>query len=468
MTDSTATDGARPAGATSFYLNEIWHAAGGAAAHLEQLRFGGHGNLPSVFPVTDLAVAAVGAAGLALAEWIETSTGRRVPLAADRRLAAFWFGNSLRPAGWALPPLWDPIAGDYRAADGWIRLHTNAPHHRAAALSVLGVPLEREAVAQAVARWGATELESAIVEAHGCAAAMRSSAAWAEHPQGRAVALEPLLQRVSASPQRLREWPVDAARPLRGVRVLDLTRIIAGPVATRFLAGFGADVLRIDPPAWEEPGTVPDVVLGKRCARLDLRAAPDRAIFERLLADADVLVHGYRSDALAGLGWPAERRRELNPALLDVALDAYGWTGPWAARRGFDSLLQMSSGIAEAGMRLLGREMPTPLPVQALDHTAGYVLATAVLRGLTERWRDGCGSTARTSLARIAQLLMAGGYSEYGTVPLAPETPEDHAPQLEQTGWGPARRVLPPVTVAGAPMFWDLPANRLGSAQPGW
>ncbi len=464
-------------GPAHFFLHEIWRAAGGSAVRLPQLSLSGSGSLPSVFAVSDLAAACVGAAGLALAEWMEANGAQPAQVDVDRRLASFWFGSSLRPLGWQLPPLWDPVAGDYRAADGWIRLHTNAPHHQAAALSVLGVTAERAAVAQAVARWHATELESAIVAARGCAAAMRSGAAWAEHPQGRAVAQEPLLRRESVGTYRPRlnaqssaelNPAFDTARPLRGIRVLDLTRIIAGPVATRFLAGFGADVLRIDPPGWDEPGTVPDMVLGKHCAYLDLRDPAQHARFEYLLAEADVLVHGYRSDALAQLGWSDERRRGINPGLVDVALDAYGWTGPWHARRGFDSLLQMSSGIADAGMRLLGREVPTPLPVQALDHTAGYVLAAAALRGLTERLREGRGSVARTSLGRIAHLLTAGGQADYHAAACAPETSDDLADAIEQSGWGPTRRLKPPLTVGVTRMQWDFPASRLGSAQPHW
>lgn len=479
---------------TGFFLREIWAAAGGAAARLAQLSVSGSGSLPSVFAVSDLAAACVGAAGLALAEWREANGQRPAQVDVDRRLASFWFGHTMRPLGWQLPPLWDPIAGDYRAADGWIRLHTNAPHHRAAALSVLGLAVEsavgygtghaadrraveREAVARAVAGWDASALESAIVGARGCAAAMRGAAAWAAHPQGRAVAQEPLLGRAFADAHRPRSAAqagaggtaaFDPARPLRGIRVLDLTRIFAGPVATRFLAGFGADVLRIDPPGWDEPGTVPDMVLGKRCAYLDLRDAAQQARFEHLLAEADVLVHGYRPDALAGLGWSDERRRRINPGLVDVALDAYGWSGPWQTRRGFDSLVQMSSGIAEAGMRILGREVPTPLPVQALDHTAGYVLAAAALRGLTERLREGRGSVARTSLGRIAHLLMAGGPADYHAATCAPETADDLAETIEHSAWGPARRPKPPVRVDGAPMRWDLPATRLGSASPDW
>ncbi len=261
--------------------------------------------------------------------------------------------------------------------------------------------------------------------------------------------------------------PVNPARPLAGVRVLDLTRVLAGPTATRFLAGFGADVLRIDPASWNEPGVVPEMTLGKRCAQLELDRPEDRATLETLLAQADVMVHGYRSDALEHLGLDAERRRALNPALVDVALDAYGWSGPWAGRRGFDSLVQMSSGIADFGMKQKGSDQPVPLPVQALDHATGYLLAASVLRGLALRQQSGQGSQYRLSLARTARLL-ADYPAVSGQLPLAPETMADVHPHLEMTVWGPARRLRGPLGVGVAAMAWDRPASPLRSVQPAW
>jgi hypothetical protein len=287
--------------------------------------------------------AAVGAAGVAVADLMAAAFGSQPCVVVNRRLASLWFGVSIRPIEWVLPASRDPIAGDYATADGWIRLHTNAPHHRAAALSVLGVAAEKQAVAVAVAHWKAEELETAIVGNRGCAAAMRSLSEWKTHPQGEAVIREHLIDARatadSGDPLNL-SLPT---RPLQGVRVLDLTRVLAGPVATRFLAGLGADVLRIDPPSWEEPGVVPDVALGKRCARLDLRDAQGRTAFLDLLRRTDVLVHGYRPGALDNLGLDARSRREIRPGLIDISLDAYGWTGPWRHRRGFDSLVQMSA-----------------------------------------------------------------------------------------------------------------------------
>ena len=447
-------------------LTTIWAALGGAPDWPGRADVTGAGQLPSAFPVSDLAGASVGAAALAVAELIDAHHGAAPAITIDRRLASFWFARSIRPIGWDMPPSWDAVAGNYRATDGWIRLHTNAPHHRAAALAVLGAPAEREAVARAVAGWAADDLEAAIVEWGGAAAAMRDMAAWATHPQGRAVAAEPLVIAEPGTRGPVPGWHVPPARPLRDVRVLDMTRVLAGPVATRFLAGLGADVLRIDPPDWHEPAVVPDVTLGKRCARLDLRRAEDRTLWESLLARADVLVHGYRPGALAGLGLDADWRAALCPGLVDVSLCAYGWSGPWADRRGFDSLVQMSTGIAEAGMRVFAPDRPAPLPVQALDHATGYIMAAAAIRGLTVRSTQGRGMSARASLARTAALLV--GLAPDGSGDLAPESADDVAEAMEPTAWGPARRLRPPCAIKGAPLAWDLPATALGSGQAGW
>ncbi|HEV2573133.1 MAG TPA: CoA transferase [Beijerinckiaceae bacterium] len=443
----------------------IWKALDLPEAALDRIAFTGLANLPSAFPVTKLAASSIGAACLAMSELIGTMD-EAPRVAVDRRLSSLWFGLSIQPIEWPLPAIWDPLAGDYLARDRWIKLHTNAPHHRAAALKVLDCAAERGAVAEAVKTWGAGELEAAVVDAGGCAAALRLRTEWETHPQGTAVAAEPLIAFSSADVGGLR-WSPEPGRPLAGLKVLDLTRVLAGPVATRFLAGYGADVLRVDPPDWDEPGTIPEVTLGKRCARLDLRNDMDRRLFERLLARANVFVHGYRPGALEGLGFGPAERRKLNRDLIEVSLDAYGWTGPWKGRRGFDSLVQFSSGIAEAGMAWKGTDHPVSLPVQALDHATGYLMAAAVIRQIIARQNGEKLASARLSLARTAALLVSlrelaseAHWSEGGIA--------DVAPFIETTPWGEARRYHPPANIVGAPMRWERGAQQLGSSKPAW
>jgi hypothetical protein len=376
------------------------------------VRVVGVGSLASAFRITDLAVACIAAAGICLERLMNHDHhGRLAKITVDRGLASHWFKATLRPRGWDLPPVWDAIAGDYEARDGWIRLHTNAPRHRAAALRVLGVRGDRRDAVDAVRRWTVNDLEQAVVDAGGAAAAMHSIDEWQRHAQGRSVRAEPLvfheLTGLAMPPLDLRG--VRPRRPLAGVRVLDLTRVLAGPVATRLLAGWGADVLRIDPPGWDEPAAVPEIMLGKKTARLDLTIDADRERFTELLSTTDLLMHGYRTDALDKLGFGPRVRDSIRPGLIDVALNAYGWTGPWSRRRGFDSLVQMSSGIADEGMRAYGRRRPTPLPVQAIDHATGYLLAASALRALARYRESGRGSRWRVSLARTAQLVIDNG-----------------------------------------------------------
>ena len=451
-------------------LELIWEAAVGPPELVQHVRFTGPRVLASRYPVADLASASIGAAGLALAEF--ATGGRQVPVVeVDRALAGAWFGRTFAPRGWEPAPLWDAIAGDYLSSDGWIRLHTNDPVHRAAALRVLEVPGDREQVSAAVSSWAGEDLEAAVVAAGGCAAQLRSPEQWRNHPQGIAVARDGLISRAftDLSPTATTPGPVD--RPLEGLKVLDLTRVLAGPAATRFLAGFGAQVLRIDPPGRQEPGLEIEMTLGKRCARLDLRE--HRAELLALLERADVLIHGYRPGALDGLGLDERARRDARPGLVEVMLDAYGWSGPWRDRRGFDSLVQMSSGIADprqarqhAGApAALPEPPPQPLPVQALDHATGYLAATAALRGLSERRRTGLGSAHQLSLARTAMLLQ-----DHAAVAgdEAVEAVDFGRATVEQTPWGLIDRLPGPVTVGGAAMSFAVPAAQFGSAPPTW
>lgn len=432
----------------------------------------GKPRLASSYPVSALATASVAAAASAAAELIAEVAGARPTVRVDRGLADTWFGTAVSPVGWSLPSPWDSIAGDYATASGWIRLHTNAPHHRAAALRVLGVAGERDEVAAAVAVWNAAELETAVVEEGGCAAELRTPAEWAVHPQGLAVAREPLVawSVTGDAGGAASQWAPSAERPLAGLRVLDLTRVLAGPVATRLLAGLGANVLRIDPPGWAEPALELDMTLGKHCALVDGRDPAGRDRLLELLSTADVLVHGYRPGALDSFGFGDVVRAVTRPGLIEVSLDAYGHTGPWSARRGFDSLVQMSSGIAAAGLLEGSATAPTPLPVQALDHATGYLMAAAVLAGLTRRARTGEGSRARLSLARTALELESaprGRVAGDGTAS-ADEGALDARAIAVDSPWGAAELTATPFRIAGAPLAWERSPRALGSDPSRW
>jgi hypothetical protein len=427
----------------------LWSLLGGDEASLDRLDLVGEPRvLPSIFDVTGLATASIGVATLAVAELRALRAQReidRVTVTTREAAAAFRCEHLFAPVGWDVPPLWDPIAGDYAARDGWIRLHTNYDHHRAAALRALGVrDADRPTVQDRVADWSKDELESRVVAEGGVAAAMRTRDEWLRHPHGHATASA--LPVESFPDERGTARPLEPLRsraPLSGVRVLDLTRVIAGPFGTRVLAAWGADVLRIDPPAFEEVAAlVPEATAGKRCTFLDLRE--ERSRFVELVRAADVVVHGYRPGALDALGFDNDSLREVNPALIISQHTAYGWTGPWAERRGFDSLVQMSCGIAAEP----GGDRPQPLPAQVLDHTTAMLIAAAVCRALTTRTRTGSPSDIRASLIGTANLLYELPDPSAEAVPATSFTDGDTAPR--HTWWGPARAVPIPGRIGDA------------------
>lgn len=466
MAQDTEIDAARPV------LSSLWADLDGppdlaAAVAIE----GPAGVLPSTFDVTGFATAAVGAAACAVAELAAARSGRTgsASVVVDRLAASasFRFEALIAPDGWELPPIWDPVAGDYEAADGWIRLHTNYRHHLLAALGVLGLDaddVDRAQVAAEVARWRADDLEAAIVAAGGCAAAMRTVDGWRRHPAGVASAGERPVVIGAPVPISGGTGP-DLSTPagsaaLAGIRVLDLTRVIAGPVATRYLAAHGADVLRIDPPGFEEVAALlPEATAGKRCAALDLRTDEGRARFLHLVAQAHVLVTGLRPGAMAGLGLGTDELRASNPALITVAHDAYGWDGPWAGRRGFDSLVQMSTGIAAAGASAAGTDRPTPLPAQALDHGVGHLLAAGACRALTRLLATGATAEVRGSLVGAANVVLA---TPAPALEVAAPSIEGARTERVQTAWGPMRHAPIAGWVEGQPAVLARPAGPLG------
>lgn len=420
-----------------------------------------------IFAVTDLASSSIASAGLALADYVFGQTGRMPQVKVDQRLAYMWFVFSMRPMGWKLSSIWDDLAGDYRTSDGWIRLHTNAPHHRDVVCGVLG-NLSRDALARQVEKWSAEELERAIVYAGGAAAQMMDAEQWARHEQGKAVSREPIIswkKHADGYLGNLQSSAFDSNRPLVGLKVLDLTRIIAGPVATRFLASFGANVLRIDPPHRQEGDYIIDLTPGKKCATLDFAKPDDLITLRKLISEADILVHGFRADALDRLGLGDEERRKINPSLIDVALNAYGWTGPWKNRRGFDSLLQMSSGIAAAGMAAVNSDKPIPLSVQALDHATGYLMAASVLKAAYHLRDNGELLSARLSLAATAELLKRTRRTEFGEA-FSSEKSDDFGANIETTELGSVLRLKQSLEVSGMNAYWDSPGSLLHRSSP--
>ncbi|RKT54764.1 CoA transferase family III [Saccharothrix australiensis] len=466
-----------------------WAALGGPAGLVERVEYAEvPGVLAARLPVRRMARAAVGACSLAAAELL--SVRDRVPPPAVRVhegavAAAFTSERHLRVDG-RVPAAFAPLSRFWRTADGWVRTHANYPHHRARLLGALGVgdPGDDEAlvarVAGALAVRSSESVQEDVYAAGGLAVAVRPGPP-ERHPLVETRAVPAGTAGAGASdrgtPAARSSGPLSAATttavpaaglPATGVRVLDLTRVIAGPVATRTLALLGADVLRVDAPALpEHDDTLADTGFGKRSVVLDL--ARDRRVLGELLDAADVVVTGYRPGALDRFGLGADDLLDRRPDLVVAELCAWGWTGPWSGRRGFDSLVQARSGIAA----IEGDDgRPGVLPAQALDHGTGYLLAAAVLRALTGRWRAGGGRHVRLSLAGTASWLVhdLGADPDDGADRGAHEHGHDHRPWLTETesDFGLLRHARPPVHYAGAPTTWHRPPGRLGADRPEW
>lgn len=418
---------------------QAWAALGGDPALLGRVsRHRRPGPLPSALPVLELAASTVAACSLAAAEF-SCVRARSALLPAvrvdDGAVAAAFRSDRLVRIDGRDPVTFAPLSRFWRAADGWVRTHANYPHHRSRLLSALSQadsgPDSDEAagerLAAVLAERPARDIEETVYAAGGLAVAVRTPEEWAAHPQREAAATTPLVATSrldSARPLPLNGQPGPGG--LQGLRVLDLTRVLAGPVATRTLALLGADVLRIDAPERPELlDTHADTDLGKRSTLLDLSTRAGQTTFEELLASAHVVVTGYRPGALDRFGLAPESLMDRRPGLVVGQLCAWGTVGPWQRRRGFDSLVQAASGIAliEAGTAKTRTGGDTPdearngnagpdrapgaLPTQALDHGSGYLLAAGLLRALTEQRTGTAGSRlVRLALARTAHWLL--------------------------------------------------------------
>ena len=433
--------------------------------------------LPTPFRIGETAAASLAALGLAVSDLWELRTGRRQEIKVDTRQATASLRSSRYMTMDEAPVAAErsSVMGVYPAKnDRWSYLHCNFPNHRDAALGVLGVEEDWEAVRQAVARWDALELEEAIIAANGAGGMVRSMAEWARHPQAAAVASLPLLEieKIGDSPpQALPE----GLRPLSGVRVLDLTRVLAGPTCARTLAEHGADVLKITASHLPSSSSQEyDTGHGKLSTHLDLRDRNDVATLLGLVREADVFSQGYRPGTLAGRGLSPEDLAELRPGIVYVSLSAFGRVGPWATRRGFDTVVQTVSGITDRQGELFPGAKPGPqfYPVSAIDYLTGYLMAFGALVALARRVREGGSWLVRISLAQTGRWLV-----ERGQVPEAAlqDVPEDFTPE-EIRSWstvtevpgGRLAHLAPVLQLSENRPYWARPAVPLGYHEPVW
>jgi len=454
-------------------LADIWTSAGGAPAALGAVTLTGEEpQLPSSFRVAAAAQASIAAAGLAAAQIWQLRSGQSQDVAVDMCHAVVECRSEryLRVDGKGSPMAWDAIAGIYKTRDArFVRLHTNFPHHRDAVCKILDCKPERDAVQAALMQWDAEAFETAAYAGGGVVAMMRSHEEWSVSPHARALAGLPLLSIEKIGEAAPKPWP-EGDRPLAGLRVLDLSRVIAGPVAGRTLAVHGADVLLISGPDLPAiPWLTIDTGRGKLTSFVELKREQGREVLRGLLAEADIFSQGYRPKSIAALGFSPEAVAKINPGIVYVSLSAYGHAGPWAERRGFDSLVQTSTGFNHAEGQAAGVGGPKELPAQMLDHATGYMMAFGAMMAKARQAREGGSWHVRVSLAQTGRWLWNLGRVADGfkTEDLKGETVKPFVEEIP-SGFGPLRSVTHAAILSKTPAFWARPAMPLGSHKPQW
>ena len=456
-----------------FAFEDLWSRAGCEPAVLERVTLTGEDPiLPTDFKIGTAASAVIAASALAATEIWRLRTGRGQSVAVDLRAAVAAFRSERYLRAESQPSLHDrdPVFGFYEASDGrWIQIHSNLPHHRAGALKLLGCEGTREAVAAAVAKWTAGDLEDAFAAAGLPTGMVRSGAEWRAHPQGQAVASLPLFEiiKIGEAPPELS--PGAGPRALGGLRVLDFTRVIAGPVCGRTLAAYGADVLLVSAKHLPNlPGLVIDTGLGKLSTSLDVRQAGDADRLRSLVRDCDVFCQSYRPGALARLGLGPEDLARLRPGIVYVTLSAFGHAGPWHDRRGFETIIQSVSGMAHEQGMAAGAEGPRHLPAQVVDHGTGYLAAFGALVALARRAREGGSYLVRVSLAQTGRWVDGLGRVEgRATRELTLEAVQDLLEDMDSP-FGRLRHVRPAARLSETPAFWSRPVVPLGTHPAAW
>ena len=420
---------------------------------------------PTPYLVGTAGAAALGALGLAASRLWHLRTGRTQGVKVCARAAA----ASLRSAmyltldGKKVVDTWAPLSGYYPVKDGrWVSIHSNFANHREAAMTVLGNPADR-AAAEAVSRgWDGLALEDAIHAAKGCAGFARTAEEWARHPHAAAVATQSLLTIEKIADSKPEPFPA-GTRPLSGVRVLDLTRVLAGPTCARTLAEHGADVLKITGAHLPDSGgSELDTGIGKLSAHLDLRTPGGVETLRGLLREADVFSQSYRPGALAARGFSPGQAAQLRPGIVYVTLSAWGTEGPWRDRRGFDSIVQTVSGMAYAQ----GGEKPKLMPVSAIDYVSGYLMALGAMVALARRATEGGSWLVRVSLARTGKWIVDRGFIENFSSVQNPEV-KDFLIKTKSLV-GEIEHLKPVLELSETPPYWERPPVPLGTHPAEW
>ena len=422
------------------------------------------------FPVSEAAAVALAAGGVAASDLWELKTGRRQAVRVQVRKAGISLRASLvmRVNGGPPPPSWadgNPLVDLYRCRDGrWIHLHGNFPHLAAGTMAVLGCSRDRAEIAAAVARRDAQELEDALAANRQCGAMARTAEEWAAHPQGQALANVPRVEIVKLADSEPRPLPA-GDRPLAGVRVLDLTRILAGPAHARTLAQYGADALHITSPNLPTSDVwVMDTNQGKLSAYLDLDQPGDVERLRTLVSTADVFGQGFRAGALERRGLGPHELAALRPGIIYVSINCYGHVGPWVGRPGWEQLAQTVTGLVAAQGT---PDQPERMPVAACDYTTGYLAALGTLVALGRRAREGGSYHVRASLCQTGMWFRRLGPTCDPAQAIGPGDTDALTTEAD-TAWGRLRYLTPSVELSETPVIWSRQPVPLGTHPPIW
>jgi len=459
-------------------LADLWKLAGGAPAALDAVTLSGEEPvLPSSFRVAAAAQVPIAASALAAAEIWKQRSGEAQGVSVDMLHAVIECRSEryLRVDGKPAPPTWDQTAGVYRTRDQrYVRLHTNFKHHRAAVCNVLQCEQERDKIQAALMGWDGEAFETAAYAGGAVVSLMRSHDEWMATPHAKALSALPVLtiEKIGEAPPKpfTKEPWTKGGHPLSGVRVLDLSRVIAAPVAGRTLAAHGADVLLVYGPNLPAiPWLTIDTGRGKLSTFIELKSEEGRAKMRALVAEADIFSQGFRPEAIAACGFSPEEAAKINPGIVYVTLSAYGHAGPWSGRRGFDSLVQTSTGFNHAEGVAAGIEGPKELPAQMLDHATGYLMAFGAMMAKARQAREGGSWHVRVSLAQTGRWLW-----DLGRVTDGFAQPDIKADVIKPfmadmpSGFGTLNAVKHSAILSRTPAIWARPAVPLGTDKAEW
>jgi len=437
--------------------------------------------LETRFRIAETAASVLAGIGVAINDLWDMKTGRRQQVAIDVRAAAAALRSNkyleARNSQGGYDYVFDPqheanrgLTGCYQAKDGrWALPHFGLDHLRRRMLDLLQADPDPASIAKAVAKWDAMDLEAAIDEARLCGGMIRSHDEWMREAHGQVLAAKPVIEIMKIADSDPEPMPV-GPRPLSGIRALDLTRILAGPVTGRTLAEHGADVLMVAaahvPQVWPYVG---DTSHGKRSCFLDLTQADEKQQLLDLVATADVFSQGYRPAVIERLGFGPEALAAHRPGLIYVSISCYGADGPFSHRAGWEQIAQIMTGIAAEGVQSGPTYQPRLLPAAANDYITGYLGAFGALVALGRRAREGGSYHVRVSLCQTAMMIYRQGKTEH-----LPDDPHLAAAEVDalrvesDTHLGHIRHLGPVLRLSETMPRWDLPTPQLGSGAAAW